>query len=412
MIDDPRAIARTVRRAVETARTADMHTHLFAPAFGPLLLSGIDEMLTYHYLVAEALRWLPQSPLDFRRLDKRAQADLVWTTLFVQRSPVSEACRGVVTSLAALGLDPGARDLERLRAHFASADRDERIDRVFELAGLDYAVMTNDPFDEAERPVWLSGKRSDPRFRAALRLDPLLNDWLSAAPRLRAWGFRVEPAFGGRTVDEVRRFLAEWLERTGAVYAAASLPPSFAFPEASDRARLLAEGVLPAVEAAGVPLALMIGVRRGVNPDLGPAGDGLGRADVAAVERLCAGFPRARFLVTMLSRENQHELCVAARKFPNLLPFGCWWFLNGPGLVREITAMRTDLLGLGFVPQHSDARVLEQLIYKWRAAREIVAEVLTEKYAALAAAGWAAGDDEIARDAAALFAGNFELFVG
>jgi hypothetical protein len=115
MINDPRDIARIVRRAVETARTADMHTHLFAPAFEPLLLSGIDEMLTYHYLVAEALRWLPASPLDFRRLDKRAQADLVWTTLFIDRSPVSEASRGVVTSLAALGMDPGARDLAGYR---------------------------------------------------------------------------------------------------------------------------------------------------------------------------------------------------------------------------------------------------------------------------------------------------------
>jgi hypothetical protein len=30
----------------------------------------------------------------------------------------------------------------------------------------------------------------------------------------------------------------------------------------------------------------------------------------------------------MLSRENQHELCVVARKFRNVHIFGCWWFTN------------------------------------------------------------------------------------
>ena len=409
---DREMIARTVRDTVDQTRAADIHTHLFAPAFGPLLLSGIDELLTYHYLAAEALRRLPMPAEAFGRLDKRARADLVWRTLFVERSPVSEACRGVVTVLAAFGLDPASRDLGEYRDFFARQKPEEHVGRVFELAGVDYAVMTNDPFDDAERAVWLRGPRKDPRFRAALRLDVLLNGWSSAVPRLRDRGFAVEPGFGGRTAAEVRRFVAEELERMEALYAAVSLPPAFAFPEASDRARLLADSVLPAVEAACVPLALMIGVRRGVHPGLGLAGDGLGRADVAAVEELCRAFPSNRFLVTMLSRENQHELCVAARKFANLMPFGCWWFLNGPGLVREITAMRTDLLGLSFVPQHSDARVLEQMIYKWRHARAVVAEVLAEKYADLAAAGWRAGEGEIRRDAAALFAGNFTAFLG
>ena len=52
----------------------------------------------------------------------------------------------------------------------------------------------------------------------------------------------------------------------------------------------------------------------------------------------------------MLSRENQHELCVAARKFANLMPFGCWWFLNNPSIVSEITRERLELLGPTFIP--------------------------------------------------------------
>ena len=54
---------------------------------------------------------------------------------------------------------------------------------------------------------------------------------------------------------------------------------------------------------------------------------------------MCREHADNRFLVTMLSRENQHELCVAARKFGNLMPFGCWWFLNNPSLIDEITRL-------------------------------------------------------------------------
>ena len=92
-----------------------------------------------------------------------------------------------------------------------------------------------------------------------------------------------------------------------------------------------------------------------------------------ALERMCAEYPDVRFLATFLSRENQHELCVAARKFSNLMPFGCWWFLNNPSIVSEITRERLELLGTSFIPQHSDARVLEQLIYKWQHSRDVIA---------------------------------------
>ncbi|MCC6152702.1 MAG: glucuronate isomerase, partial [Candidatus Hydrogenedentes bacterium] len=113
------------------------------------------------------------------------------------------------------------------------------------------------------------------------------------------------------------------------------------------------------------------------------------------------------FMVTMLARENQHELCVAGRKFPNLFIFGCWWFLNNPSLIEEMTRMRLELLGLSVTPQHSDARVLEQVIYKWDHSRAIIAKVLEEKYCDLLNAGWNVSDAEIARDVKGLLGGNF-----
>jgi len=156
----------------------------------------------------------------------------------------------------------------------------------------------------------------------------------------------------------------------------------------------------------------MIGVRRGVNPALRAAGDGVGRADVSAVERLCAENPEVRFLTTFLSRENQHELCVSARKFQNLMPFGCWWFLNNPSLVTEITTERIELLGTSFIPQHSDARILEQLVYKWKHSRRCIADALAASYERLLESGRAVTRAEVERDVERLFSGNFRAWVG
>jgi hypothetical protein len=113
----------------------------------------------------------------------------------------------------------------------------------------------------------------------------------------------------------------------------------------------------------------------------------------------------------MLSRENQHELAVVARKFRNLMPFGCWWFLNNPSLVEEITRLRFELLGASVLPQHSDARVLDQLIYKWQHSRRAIADVLYDKYRDLMDTGWILDETEIARDVAGLFGGNFWAFL-
>src|SRR5262249_9641911 len=125
------------------------------------------------------------------------------------------------------------------------------------------------------------------------------------------------------------------------------------------------------------------------------------------VERLCRVFPDNRFLISVLSRENQHELCVYARKFSNLMPFGCWWFLNNGSIVEEITRERVEMLGMSFIPQHSDARVLEQVIYKWRNTRLLLNRVLAEFYEKLFDDGRAPARREIQADITRLFRTNF-----
>ena len=73
--------------------------------------------------------------------------------------------------------------------------------------------------------------------------------------------------------------------------------------------------------------------------------------------------------------------------------------------------MRIELLGSGFIPQHSDARVLDQLIYKWSHSRQIIANVLYDKYIDLISTGWTLTKEEIQRDIEKLFGGAFWEFL-
>lgn len=408
-------LAHVVHNAVESTPVFDIHTHLYAPAFGNLLLFGIDELLTYHYLVAETFRTL-EIPYDaFWKMSKTQQADLVWNQLFLSRSPLSESCRGVLTTLHKLGLDVSKRDLPSLRKWFAAQKPNDYIAHCMEIANVRKICMTNSPFDGEETPTW-NEYSGDTRFAAALRIDPLLMDWENTAKKLSSDGYKVQADLGAQTFAEVRRFLDDWATKMNPLYVMVSLPPDFNFPEDSNsenssRSQIIENAILPFCRERNLPFALMLGVKKLINPNLQLAGDGVGRSDLQALQNLLVRFPDNKFLVTVLARENQHELAVLARKYRNLHIFGCWWFMNNPLLIDETTRMRMELLGLSFTPQHSDARVLDQIVYKWEHSRGIIAGVLLDKYTDLAVTGWTATPHEIERDVKELFGGGFESFL-
>lgn len=437
-VSNGKSVARTsdlsamVRRIVRETPVWDLHTHLYPASFGTplpgkagsadpngLLLWGVDELLTYHYLIAEVFRVVPASQLPYEQfwaMSKQEQADHVWKHLFLERSPVSEACRGVLTTLHKLGLDTSDRNLNGYRAWFAEQDPNEHIDRVMEVAGVNRITMTNAVFDDNERNRWLENPQvgADSRFAGVLRFDPLILEWEESAAKLTEWGYPASAELDAKSVESAKRFLSDWIDRVEAIYCAVSLPPSFRYQSPDDgsvSSQVLAKVILPLLEERDLAFAMMIGSERQVNPRLKDAGDMVGTSDVPSVVRLVNDFPSNRFLCTMLARENQHELAVATRKFGNLMLFGCWWFVNNPSLIDEITRMRVELLGLSFAPQHSDARVLEQIVYKWGHSRELIAEVLIDKYQDIAEAGWIASEQEIQRDVSLLLEGNFANFL-
>jgi len=405
---DALKINHQVRKAINEVKIADIHTHTYSENFGDLLLWGIDELLTYHYLIAEFFRYRPGMEYEkFWAMSKQQQSQAIWNELFVNNTPISEAARGVVTVLNKLGIDATDKNLGKIRKYFSDMKTSDYINRVFESANLKWVAMTNDPFDKAELAVWNNGGNNDERFKAALRIDGLVNNFKGCCSEITKQGFEVKSEkINHKTITAVKDFLRNWVEKIKPVYIAASFEDDFRVDDGSDRAKLIRQCVIPVAKEFDLPFAMMIGVKRGVNPDLRLAGDGVGKANVDVAAALARDYPDVRFLVTMLSRENQHELCVTARKFKNLMVFGCWWFLNNPSIIREMTAERIETLGLSMIPQHSDARVLDQLIYKWEHSRKIIGDVLTEKYCDLIEAGWSVREGDIKRDIERILGGG------
>jgi hypothetical protein len=183
------SISQIVDEELGAARFIDVHTHLFKPSLGALGLWGIDELITYHYLEAELFRFSPITPEQYWKLSKTEQADTIWRALFVENSPVSEATRGVVAVLKAFGLPTEGPDLKKARKFFAAQKLESHIENVFKLAGISEAVMTNDPLDPAEAPLWEAGSPEHPLFHAVLRLDRVLEKWSDT------WRFRCPTTF-------------------------------------------------------------------------------------------------------------------------------------------------------------------------------------------------------------------------
>ena len=197
-----------VHQTIDSQPIVDVHTHLYTPGFGTpvpnasghvdpngLSLWGIDELVTYHYLIAEVYRVVPASRFpyeQFWKMTKRQQADHIWKHLFIEHTPISEACRGVLTTLQHLGLDPNEKSLDKYRPFFDKQDPSKFIDKVMEISHVKSITMTNPVFDDNERARWLANPQVgvDPRFKAVLRIDPILRDYPAAAKQMSGLGLR------------------------------------------------------------------------------------------------------------------------------------------------------------------------------------------------------------------------------
>ena len=239
-------ISTWVTDALASTPVYDLHTHLYPAGFGPFMLWGIDELLTYHYLIAEIDPRLADSvrevlgddPADSRRSSSGRRSSS-------SRAPISEACRGVVTALHKLGLDLSSKSLSDYREWYASQKPEDFVDTVFKLANVHTVVMTNDALDPKEREIWLAGRRAIRASRACCGSTRCCSVGPASPTRMRGYGYQVGADLGAESMKEIRRFLNEWIDRMKALYVAVSLTPTWRYPDDSPTTRVIEEAILP-----------------------------------------------------------------------------------------------------------------------------------------------------------------------
>lgn len=407
MITSKEELKKVVSKEVENIWIVDPHAHVFPEGFKNSLVWGIDELLTDNHLVSEYLEFNVVDKAEFTLLPKEQQANLIWKTLFVDNSPVSEKQMGIIYILSKLGIDTSSKDLNEIRKYFKNINLQEHIDKVLKVARVKEVVMINDPLNQKDREIWETVGNTDERFKSALSLDMLLNSYKDSYKKLREIGYEVNNRLDERSLKEIKKYLTDWVKKTGALYLSGVMPPDFFLPASYQREKIMKHCILPVCKEFNLPFVMIIGIKRGNNTKSGEFTDSVAKGRVAAVEYMCRTYPENKFIITMAARENQYELINATKRFKNLYIFGCGSYLSGLNLIEETIKLRVEGLGLAFIPQYSDAKVLEQLIYKWGFIRKIVADILIERYKTLMKLGWAITEKEIKRDIETLFNNNF-----
>ena len=392
-------ISSKLLNIINSAPIFDLHTHLFPPKHEGYFLLGFKNLLNYHYLIAELLTATNIDASTFYSYNDEKKASIIWSELFEKRTPVSEACAGVLSILKELNIEINNKSFLSICDEYDKKIQSDK--NIFELSNVSSLVMTNNPFDLDEWSLFNTNDWDKKIYLSSLRLDDLILEYEETLKKAKDQISNQD--------NIIVTYLEKCYSQSNPVYAAVSLNLETFHKIFQDS---LWKDILVWLENKNLPLSLMLGVKRAVNKDFGLAGDGIGDINLKELSNLCNMFPKNKFLVTCLSLNDQHELTVLARKHPNLKIFGFWWFMNQPTIIKQILKMRIDMLGFSFIPQHSDARVSDQLIYKWSHFKKILHPILLEYYQDLLDKNFSISENILQRDIDNLLSLNAKKYLG
>ena len=379
----------------------DPHSHIEPKAAAATCL---EDILGYHYFTELAhSAGIPRVQIEGEALDPGARLDAVVSGLerfsnTVQHSWLLKIARDLFAFEPATVTPENWRDLDA-EVRRLTGDR-SWADRVLAESRIEAVFLTND-FDDP-----LEGFDTT-RYVPCLRVDELVfHTGKPGVLERLAESAGVTVGSAADLEEALGRTAARFRER-GAKAAAISLPPSFrpravaetdfatSFQkiltlgldaDAADR-EVVSQGVFWHVARCcreqQLPFDLMIGVRRGVYPGGVYQGQDLldGRLSLADYAELFNAFPDVTFPVSVLSHPLNHELVSFAWIFPNVMPFGHWWYANTPAVIerdleqRLEAVPRTKLLGY-----YSDMYKLEFGYPKFAMYRQVLARVLAKRF--------------------------------
>ena len=394
-------LKQTINEIVNETEIFDIHTHLFPAEFKKYHLSGISEVLNYHYLIAELFTTTNINIKKFYSLTNEEKSNIIWEELFRKRTPISEACKGVLTILSHLSIDYMSKSFDEINNEYSKLNLTDL--QIFKISKISKVVMTNNPFDQSEWQLFNNKKWDTKKYLASLRLDDIL---INLDKCLDICKKNIDH-FDNEN-DLIIKYLEKVYLESKPVYAALSLNNLQLKSFLKNR---FVPDIFKWLERKNIPLSLLLGVKRQVNREFLLAGDGIDKVDLNNLSEICNQYPNNKILCSCLSLNDQHELTVLSRKHQNLKIFGFWWFMNQPSLIKLILNLRIELLGLNFIPQHSDARVTDQLIYKWSHFKALLSNVLYDHYKEIQLKNFKISENQISDDVSKLFYKNTQNFL-
>lgn len=385
-------IKKKILNILNSIEIVDIHTHLFPPEFKSYYKSGLVELLNYHYLVVEFLSSSKYDPEKFFSLKPIKRAQLVWDFIFINNTPISDAAIGIIKIFNFLKI----KNLKNKDLLTLIAEIDNKFDlkKFLKKNQISKIVMTNNPCDEKEWALFKNKKWDRKTFLSSIRIDDF---------------FKKNSKYSKLSNSIFYKFIRMRSLEARPVYFALSCDgPDIKKIFKSKKMKI----ILKLLKQEKIPLMILVGVKREVNKKFREGGDGVGSDDLSQLEEVVNNNKENTFIVTHLSNNSQYKLTVLSRKLPNLTLFGIWWHLNQDQYQKEILLNRISLLGFNFLPQHSDSRVSEQLIYKWENFKQIISEVLSKKYEMLDRMNYKINKKDIERDLNKLFHQNYRKLLG
>lgn len=309
----------------------DLHTHLY-PESDSRYLTGFDELLNYHYVLGEFYKTSGKLKKDiqiFNLKSKQEKSEEIWDTLFKNIRPSkynSEHVNGILTCINEFAFDGDNIDLTYTYNHMTyhqihSSYKSPSLKNILNRSGLSSVVATYSPDDKIE---------DNKLIIPSIRLDNTYLSYTKINSKALYYSFSCESS-------ELLSF------------------------------NTLNDSLLYDLKESEIPFWIMLGVKRNVTPYMGLGGDSIGECDISKLIKFANLHPELKIPFSILDSSKIHEAIVASRVTPNLYFSGHWWFNNIPSMIKQTTKMAVDLIGYdNFIHYYSDARVADQLYYKWK----------------------------------------------
>ena len=363
-----------IEKFVNSTPIFDIHTHLFPSKFKKYYNVGLIKLLNYHYLKAELFSLGNIKIKNFNNLDDNKKANIIWDNLFLNRYPISTATQGVLRILKIYGVEDVNQKFDKILKITNENQLSE--EDIFKITNINQVVMTNNPFNSEEKKILNLNK--DSKYLPSIRIDDLFMKPKSKNEHLSSWYLS-----GQEKIKKAIKEIKIIIQTNKPSYFSLSTENFKEFEN-----EFFFKNFLSLLKENKTPMMLLIGVKRGVNKLYNDAGDGIGTMNLDYLEKILIKFPRNKFLVSCLDYRDQFKLSVLARKFQNLKIVGFWWFNNNESIIENLLKQRFELLGDNFIVQHSDARIIDQLVYKWLDFKSIYIKVMVEKYQKLLSLGY------------------------